>query len=134
LLLFDQTLNIYSQVGMIMLIGLATKNGILIVEFINQLRDKGLAFEQAIIDGARIRFRPVIMTTISTLMGSIPLMLASGPGSESRTTLGIVMFWGVAVAAIFTLFVVPVFYNLFARSTNSPDAVAKELEAQNAEG
>jgi multidrug efflux pump len=91
-------------------------------------------FQQAIIDGARIRFRPVIMTTTSTLMGSIPLMLAQGPGSESRSTLGIVMFWGVAVAAIFTLFVVPVFYSLFARSTGTPDAVAKELEAQGVEG
>ncbi|TDJ46193.1 MAG: efflux RND transporter permease subunit [Gammaproteobacteria bacterium] len=130
LYLTSKTLNIYSQIGVIMLIGIAAKNGVLIVEFINQLRDKGLAFESAIIEGSRIRFRPVIMTTISTLMGSIPLMLASGPGSESRSTLGIVMFWGVAVAAGFTLFVVPVFYHLFARSTTTPDAVAKELEAQ----
>jgi multidrug efflux pump len=134
LYLTSKTLNIYSQIGVVMLIGVAAKNGVLIVEFINQLRDKGVEFEQAIIDGARIRFRPVIMTTTSTLMGSIPLMLAQGPGSESRSTLGIVMFWGVAVAAIFTLFVVPVFYSLFARSTGTPDAVAKELEAQGAEG
>jgi multidrug efflux pump len=134
LYLTSKTMNMYSQIGVVMLIGIAAKNGVLIVEFINQLRDKGLAFEQAIIDGARIRFRPVIMTTISTLMGSIPLMLATGPGSESRSTLGIVMFWGVAVAALFTLFVVPVFYNLFARSTGTPDAVAKELEAQGVDG
>ncbi len=129
LLITGKTLNIYSQIGVVMLIGIAAKNGVLIVEFINQLRDQGMEFSKAIVDGARIRFRPVIMTTVSTLMGSIPLMLASGPGSESRATLGIVVFWGVSIAAVFTLFVVPVFYNLFARSTGTPDAVSKRLEA-----
>jgi multidrug efflux pump len=129
-----KTMNIYSQIGVVMLIGIAAKNGVLIVEFINQLRDQGVEFGRAIVEGARIRFRPVVMTTVSTLMGSIPLMLARGPGSESRATLGIIMFWGVAVAALFTLFVVPVFYNLFARSTGTPEAVAKELEAQSARG
>ena len=69
------------------------------------------------------------MTTLSTIMGSIPLILATGPGSESRTTLGIVMFFGVAVAALMTLFIVPVFYHLLARGTGAPDAVARELEA-----
>jgi multidrug efflux pump len=123
-----KTLNIYSQIGVVMLIGISAKNGVLIVEFINQLRDDGVEFVQAIIDGARVRFRPVVMTTVSTLMGSIPLMLATGPGSESRSTLGIIMFWGVAIAAAFTLFVVPVFYKLFARGTGTPDAVAHELE------
>jgi multidrug efflux pump len=102
---------------------------VLIVEFINQLRDQGVEFTQAIMDGARIRFRPVVMTTVATLMGSIPLMVASGPGSESRSTLGIIMFSGVAVAAAFTLFVVPVFYKLFARGSSTPDAVGKKLEA-----
>ena len=87
-----------------------------------------MEFTQAIIEGTHIRFRPIVMTTVSTLMGSIPLMLASGPGSESRSTLGIVMFSGVAIAAIFTLFVVPVFYHLLARNTGTPEAVAKELE------
>lgn len=127
-----KTLNIYSQIGVVMLIGISAKNGVLIVEFINQLRDEGIEFTKAIVDGARIRFRPVVMTTVSTLMGSIPLMLASGPGSESRSTLGIVMFWGVGMAALFTLFVVPVFYNLFARSTGTPDAVAKQLKTLSA--
>ena len=123
-----KTLNIYSQIGVIMLIGISAKNGVLIVEFINQLRDEGIEFTKAIIDGARIRFRPVVMTTVSTVMGSIPLMLATGPGSESRSTLGIVMFWGVSIASLFTLFVVPVFYNLFARNTGTPDMVSKEIE------
>lgn len=130
--LADKTLNIYSQIGVVMLIGIAAKNGVLIVEFINQLRDEGLEFMQAIVEGSRIRFRPIVMTTVSTLMGSLPLMMASGPGSESRSTLGIVMFSGVAVAAVFTLFVVPVFYSLFARSTGTPEAVTRELEALNA--
>ncbi|MDH3509850.1 MAG: efflux RND transporter permease subunit [Gammaproteobacteria bacterium] len=130
--LTGKTLNIYSQIGVVMLIGISAKNGVLIVDFINQLRDQGIEFSRAIIDGARIRFRPVVMTTVSTLMGSIPLMLASGPGSESRSTLGVVMFWGVGIAAIFTLFVVPTFYNLFARSTGTPDAVAKQLETLSA--
>lgn len=128
LTLAGKTLNIYSQIGVLILIGIAAKNGVLIVEFINQLRDAGVEFGEAIIRGARIRFRPIVMTTASTLMGSIPLILATGPGSESRSTLGIVMFSGVAFAAIFTLFVVPVFYSLFARSTGTPEAVARELE------
>ncbi|MGI9343478.1 MAG: efflux RND transporter permease subunit [Gammaproteobacteria bacterium] len=129
-----KTLNIYSQIGVVMLIGIAAKNGVLIVEFINQLRDSGVEFGQAIIDGARIRFRPVIMTTVSTVMGSIPLMVATGPGSESRSTLGIVMFWGVSIAAIFTLFVVPVVYQLFARATGTPDAVSRKLEELREDG
>ena len=129
LYLTGKTMNIYSQIGVIMLIGIAAKNGVLIVEFINQLRDRGVEFTKAIVDGARIRFRPVVMTTVATLMGSIPLMLASGPGSESRSTLGIIIFWGVSMAAAFTLFVVPVFYKLLARGTGTPDAVGKKLEA-----
>lgn len=122
------SLNIYSEIGIVMLVGIAAKNGILIVEFTNQLRDAGMDFNAAILEAARIRFRPVIMTTLSTLMGSIPLMLAQGAGSESRMTLGLVVFSGVAVATILTLFVVPVFYRLLARHTGSPGAVAHELD------
>ena len=129
LFLAGKTLNIYSQIGVLMLVGIAAKNGVLIVEFINQLRNDGVEFAQAVVDGARIRFRPVVMTTVSTLMGALPLMLAQGPGSESRSTLGVVMFSGVAVAAFFTLYIVPVFYQLMARSTGTPDAVAKKLGA-----
>jgi multidrug efflux pump len=122
------SMNIYTQIGMIMLIGIAAKNGVLIVEFINQLRDQGIEFKQAIIDAAHIRFRPVMMTTISTVMGSIPLILANGPGSESRIILGVVIFSGVSFATIFTLFVVPVFYHILAKGTGSPNAVANKLE------
>jgi len=132
--LAGKTLNIYSQIGVVMLVGISAKNGVLIVEFINQLRDQGIEFKQAIIDGSRIRFRPVVMTTVSTVMGSIPLMLATGPGSESRSTLGIVMFWGVSLASLFTLFVVPVFYNLFARATGTPDMVSNKLKSLEGKG
>jgi multidrug efflux pump len=128
LVLAGKTLNIYSQIGIVMLIGIAAKNGVLIVEFINQLRDQGMEFIEAILEASRIRFRPVVMTTCSTLMGSVPLMLASGPGAASRITLGIVIFSGISVATVFTLFVVPAFYRLLAQHTSSPNAVAHKLE------
>ncbi|MBT4519651.1 MAG: efflux RND transporter permease subunit, partial [Halieaceae bacterium] len=115
LLLFDQTLNIYSQVGLIMLVGLATKNGILIVEFINQLRDQGEAFEQAILMGASTRLRPIAMTGLTTVMGALPLVLSSGPGHEARMVIGVVVMCGVATASVITLLAIPVAYNLLAR-------------------
>ncbi|MDE0008728.1 MAG: efflux RND transporter permease subunit, partial [Gammaproteobacteria bacterium] len=128
LFLTDSTLNIYSQIGMVMLIGIAAKNGVLFVEFINQMRDQGYDFEDAIVYASGIRLRPVIMTTISTVMGSIPLILATGAGSESRTVLGIVVFSGVSLATFLTLFVVPSFYALLARRSGSPQTVARALE------
>jgi multidrug efflux pump len=126
--LSGKTLNIFSEIGIIMLVGIAAKNGVLIVEFINQLRDRGMEFVDAIIEAARIRFRPVVMTAFSTLMGSVPLILASGPGAESRTNLGVVIFSGVSIATFFTLFVIPAVYLLLARRTGSPGAVAAKLE------
>lgn len=123
------TLNIFSQIGMLMIIGIATKNGILIVEFINQMRDAGHEFHKSIVEAAKIRLRPVIMTTMSTVMGSIPLMLARGPGSESLIILGIVVFSGVLFSAVLTLLIVPAFYNLMARGTRSPEEISRELEA-----
>lgn len=121
------TLNLYSNIGLIILVGISTKNGILIVEFANQLRDQGVAFEEALERAAEIRLRPVLMTALSTIMGSIPLILASGAGSESRITLGVVIFSGVSLATVLTLFVVPVFYNLLGRRTGSPGDVAARL-------
>jgi multidrug efflux pump len=134
LLLFDQTLNIYSQVGMIMLVGLATKNGILIVEFINQLRDQGVPFEQAVLRGASTRLRPIMMTAITTIMGALPLVLASGPGYEARTVIGIVVMCGVFTATLITVLVIPLAYSLLARGTGSPQAVARQLESELAQG
>ncbi|MDE0420128.1 MAG: efflux RND transporter permease subunit [Gammaproteobacteria bacterium] len=121
------SINIFSQIGIIMLIGIAAKNGVLIVEFINQMRDAGRSFEEAIIEASGIRLRPVVMTTISTVMGSIPLILATGAGSESRMVLGIVVFSGVSLATFLTLFIVPSFYALLARRTGSPQSVARRL-------
>ncbi|MFK8015067.1 MAG: efflux RND transporter permease subunit [Gammaproteobacteria bacterium] len=121
--------NIFSQIAMIILIGIATKNGILIVEFINQMRESGEDFERSIVEAAKIRLRPVLMTTISTSAGAVPLMLASGAGSVSRQNLGIVMFFGVLISAFMTLYIVPAFYKLLARGTRSRNAVADELGA-----
>jgi multidrug efflux pump len=130
LLLFDQTLNIYSQVGLIMLIGLATKNGILIVEFINQLRGQGVEFEQAILRGASLRLRPIIMTAITTVIGAAPLAMAAGPGHEARMVIGIVVMCGVVTATLITLLVIPVAYALLARNTALPRQVTNQLDRE----
>lgn len=124
------TLNIYSQIGIIMLLGLMAKNGILIVEFANQLRDKGHEVGDAILEGAILRFRPVLMTTISTVFGAVPLVLASGAGAESRASIGIVILGGLIFATTLTLFIIPVLYNLLARFAKSSNAVSVELEKQ----
>lgn len=128
LFLFDQTLNIYSQIGLIILIALAAKNGILIVEFANQLRDEGREIRNAIIEAADLRVRPVLMTSIATIVGAIPLILGHGAGAESRFTIGVVIFFGLLVATMLTLFVVPVFYDLLAKFTKSPESTAKAIE------
>ncbi len=130
LLMAGMTLNIYSQVGIVMLIGLAAKNGILIVEFTNQKRDAGATFDNALLEAAVVRFRPILMTSISTAMGVIPLVLATGAGAEARSVIGVVVFSGVVFATLLTLFVVPVFYSVMCRRTSSPGAVAAELASQ----
>lgn len=130
LYLFDASLNIYSQIGLIILVGLAAKNGILIVEFANQLRDRGEVFDDALIHAARIRFRPIVMTGLTTVAGAIPLILASGAGAETRIVIGIVVFSGVLAATFFTLFIVPVAYSILARHTGSPGDVAKRLQEE----
>ena len=130
LLLFDQTLNIYSQVGLIMLVGLATKNGILIVEFINQKRDEGMEFIQAVLEGSSRRLRPILMTALTTVIGAVPLVLSAGPGNEARTVIGIVVMCGVAVATVITLALIPMAYVLFARGTGSPQQVSRQLESE----
>ena len=124
------SLNIYSQIGIIMLLGLMAKNGILIVEFANQLRDKGLDVHEAILQGAIMRFRPVLMTTISTIFGAIPLVLATGAGAESRMAIGMVILGGLVFAATLTLFIIPVLYNLLARYAKSAGAVEKALQRE----
>jgi len=124
------TLNIYSQIGIVMLIGLSAKNGILIVEFTNQLRDKGIEFSEAILQAATQRLRPIIMTSLTTVMSSVPLVLASGPGAESRMVIGVVIFTGVIVSTLLTLFVVPAAYYALARNTQSPEFLQQKLDKQ----
>ncbi|AWB58834.1 MULTISPECIES: efflux RND transporter permease subunit [unclassified Colwellia] len=131
--LMGMSLNIYSQIGIVMLIGLAAKNGILIVEFANQLRDKGIAFEEALITAATQRLRPIVMTTFTTVTTSIPLVLAVGPGAESRMVIGVVIFAGVSLASIFTLFIVPGAYYWLCRNTGSPQVITQEIERQQAQ-
>ncbi|MBN8606565.1 MAG: efflux RND transporter permease subunit [Caulobacterales bacterium] len=128
LFLFDFTLNIYSQIGLIILIALAAKNGILIVEFANQLRDEGKSIRDAIVEASDLRVRPVLMTSVATVVGAIPLIMGHGAGGESRMTIGVVIFFGLTVATLLTLFVVPVFYDLLAHYTKSPEATAKAIE------
>lgn len=122
------TLNLFSQIGIVMLVGLAAKNGILIVEFANQLRDEGRSIHQAIVESSAVRLRPILMTSIATVVGAVPLVLAGGPGSASRATIGIVVIFGVSFSTLLSLFIVPAFYVLLARFTQSPEAVAHELE------
>ncbi|MGY4516972.1 efflux RND transporter permease subunit [Lysobacter sp. HA18] len=123
------TLNLFSQIGIVMLVGLAAKNGILIVEFANQLRDEGRTIHQAIVESASVRLRPILMTSIATVVGAVPLVLAGGPGSASRAAIGIVVIFGVSFSTLLSLFVVPAFYVLLAKYTRSPEAVSHELEA-----
>lgn len=125
-----QSLNIYSQIGIIMLVGLAAKNGILIVEFANQLRDKGVDFDRAIIQASCQRLRPILMTGITTAAGAVPLVLAAGAGAETRFVIGVVVLSGILLATLFTIFVIPSAYGLFARNSGSPEAIAQQLEKE----
>jgi multidrug efflux pump len=121
------SLNLFSQIGIVMLVGLAAKNGILIVEFANQLRDEGWSVQDAIVESAAVRLRPILMTSIATIMGAVPLVIAGGPGSASRATIGVVVIFGVAFSTLLSLYVVPAFYRLLAPFTRSPEALAHEL-------
>jgi multidrug efflux pump len=122
------TMNLFSQIGIVMLVGLAAKNGILIVEFANQLRDEGRSIHDAILESCSVRLRPILMTSIATIMGAVPLVLAGGPGSASRATIGVVVIFGVAFSTVLSLLVVPAAYTLLAPFTKSPEAVAHELQ------
>ncbi|HSL18168.1 MAG TPA: efflux RND transporter permease subunit [Methylomirabilota bacterium] len=113
---FNQTVNIFSQIGMIMLIGLVTKNGILIVEFANQRKAAGAGVRDAIVDGATSRFRPVLMTSLSTVLGILPIALGLGAGAESRIPMGVAVIGGLVVGTFLTLFVVPAMYSFLTSS------------------
>ena len=128
LFITGSTFNLYSQIGLIMLIGLAAKNGILIVEFANQLRDRGVEFTEALLEAASARLRPILMTSLTAVAGAVPLVIGSGAGSETRFVIGVVVISGVLIATFLTLFFVPVAYHLLARNTGSPGDVARKLD------
>jgi multidrug efflux pump len=124
------SLNVYSQIGVILLIGLMSKNGILIVEFANQLRDEGYSVRDAVVEASVLRLRPILMTVISTVLGALPLVLASGAGAESRIAIGTVIIAGLSLSAALMLVVTPVLYDLMARFTEPRGAVEKALERE----
>lgn len=124
------TLNVYSQIGLVTLIGLITKHGILIVEFSNQLRDQGRSLREAVVEAAALRLRPILMTTGAMVLGSVPLALATGAGAESRQQIGWVIVGGIALGTVLTLFVVPVAYTLLARRHREGEGAAVEQGEQ----
>ncbi len=130
LALMGKTLNLYSQIGVVMLVGLAAKNGILIVEFANQLRNEGLEIAEAIRKAATRRLRPILMTSIATVAGAVPLALAGGAGAAARSSIGVVIVFGVSLATLITLILIPVLYSRLARFTGSPDDVSRKLEGE----
>lgn len=131
--LTGNSLNIYTQIGLIMLVGLAAKNGILIVEFANQLRDQGIEFQAALKEASLARLRPIVMTGLTTAAGTLPLILSSGAGAETRAAIGVVILFGVIAAVLVTVLFVPTAYALIARGSGSPGDVARQLDAESAE-
>jgi multidrug efflux pump len=126
----NQTLNIFSQIGMIMLIGLVTKNGILIVEFANQQRQKGLSPIDAVREAAIARFRPVLMTSLATILGILPIALALGAGSESRRSMGIAVVGGMVIGTALTLLVIPAIYTFLTSKTHVRSKVEDTVEPE----
>ncbi len=118
--LYGLSISIFSQIAVVMLVGIAAKNGVLIVEFANQLRDRGLEFTDAVVKAAVTRLRPILMTSLCTAFGALPFLFATGAGSEQRKPIGVVVFYGTLVSVFLTLFVVPAVYSLVARKTKSP--------------
>ena len=130
LLITGTSLNIYSQIGLVLLIGLMAKNSVLLVEFADQLRDQGLDVRRAIEQGAAIRLRPVTMTLMSTVLGGLPLILGSGAGAEARNSIGWVIFGGLGIAALFTLYLTPTLYLLLARFSKARAAETDRLKEE----
>ena len=117
MLIVGSSLNIYSQIALIILIGLSAKNGILIVEFANQLRRRGLPKFEATVEACSLRLRPILMTTFATVLGALPLALSVGAGAEARQAIGWVIVGGMALGTLLTLFIIPVFYLIIVRKT-----------------
>ncbi|HEU4365027.1 MAG TPA: efflux RND transporter permease subunit, partial [Candidatus Krumholzibacteria bacterium] len=129
---FNHTINIFSQIGMIMLIGLVTKNGILLVEFANQRRNAGLSVMEAAQDAAGARFRPILMTSLSTILGILPVALGLGAGGESRVSMGVAVVGGMIFASGLTLYVIPVVYSYLSREARTPAMTESEARSANA--
>jgi multidrug efflux pump len=123
------SLNVFSQIGMILLIGLMAKNGILVVEFANQLRDRGMSVRDAVLEASVVRLRPILMTSIATVLGAVPLAMATGAGAESRQALGVVIVGGITLSTFVTLYAVPALYLLLAPYTKPIGAIAAKLAA-----
>lgn len=137
LFLTGTSINIYSQIGLVMLIGLLAKNAILLIEFADQLRDKGYDIYDAIVEAGRVRLRPIMMTLVSTILGGLPLILSTGAGAEARNAIGWVVFGGLGIAVVFTLYLTPVLYLALARFTkpraDESAKLEKEMEEANAQ-
>ncbi|MEM9997700.1 MAG: efflux RND transporter permease subunit, partial [Bacteroidota bacterium] len=131
---FNQSLNLFSQIGLVMLIGLVTKNAILIVEFANQRRAAGRTIHEAALDAAAARFRPILMTAASTALGTLPIALALGAGAESRMPMGIAIIGGLLIGTALTLFVIPAVYPALTRKTLAPAIEEAALLSPNESG
>jgi multidrug efflux pump len=119
LYIFGQTLNIFSQIGIIVLVGIVTKNGILIVEFANQLKEQGASIKEAVVGSAVQRFRPILMTSLATALGALPIALALGAASKSRMPMGIVIIGGLMFSLVLTLYVIPALYTYLSRKLHA---------------
>ena len=133
--LFDQSINVYSQIGVILLMGIVAKNAILVTEFANQLQHQGLAKLEAIRTAAHVRLRPILMTTLATVVGHFPLVLVSGAGAEARNSIGIILVAGMLIGSLFTLFILPCLYlvlgdNLQAHADAEPSPPLTPAEAR----
>lgn len=124
---FNQTFNIFSQIGIIMLIGLVTKNGILIVEFANQLREEGMSVKEAALEAATLRLRPILMTSLATVLGALPIALALGSAGQSRMSMGTVIIGGLLFSLVLTLFVIPAMYTFLSRKNRGHSAETRQL-------
>ncbi|HKN88426.1 MAG TPA: efflux RND transporter permease subunit, partial [Nitrospiraceae bacterium] len=129
LMLFGGSLNLYSQIGLIMLVGLVSKNAILIVDFANQLRTRGMAVSEAVVEASALRLRPILMTTLATILGALPLALASGPGAAGRRQIGYVIVGGMIVSTLFTLFIVPSVYRWLSWKSHSSEMCEASLQS-----
>ena len=130
LFLTGTSINIYSQIGLVMLIGLLAKNAILLIEFADQLRDKGFDIYDAIVEAGKVRLRPIMMTLVSTILGGLPLILSTGAGAEARNAIGWVVFGGLGIAVVFTLYLTPVLYLALARFTKPRADESAKLEKE----